>query len=59
MLLSTFIEKMNFVGSGNSNGRIDRHIGNSNSNDLLIVLLKFTDFSFRKEAHDRYKFKYS
>lgn len=52
MFLSTLIEKMNFVGSGDGNGGIDGDIGDSNPNDLLIVLLEFIDFGFGKEAHD-------
>ena len=57
MFLSTLIKEMDFVGSGDGNGGIDGYIGDSNSDNFLVVLLELVDFGFREEAHK--KFKYS
>ena len=51
MFFSTLIEEMDFVGCGDGNGRVDGDIGDSNSNDLFVVLFEFIDFGFREEAH--------
>ena len=57
MLVPTFIEEVDFVGSGDGNGGVDGDVGDSNPNDFLVVLFEFVDFGFREEAH--WKFKYS
>jgi len=38
MFISAFIEKMDFVGSGDGDGRIDRNIGNCNPNNSLMTI---------------------
>jgi len=46
MLISAFIEEMNFVGSGDGDGRIDGYIRNCNSNDALVVAFEIFYLSF-------------
>ena len=51
MFVSTFIEEMDFVGCSNRNGRIDRHVGDSYSDDSLMVVLELFDLGFGEETH--------
>lgn len=51
VLLTTFIIQMNFVGSRDGNGGVNRHIRNRDSDNLFIIALKLTDLCFREKAH--------
>lgn len=51
MFLSTFVVEMYFVGSSYSNGRIDRNIGDSDPDNLLIIAFELGYLSFREKTH--------
>lgn len=44
MFIATLVEKMYFVGGGDGDGGIDWDVGNSDSNDSLMVALEIFDF---------------
>ena len=51
VLVSTLIEEMNFVGSGDGDSWIDGDIRNCDSDDSFVVVLEVFDFSFGEETH--------
>lgn len=46
MFISTLVEKMYFVGGGDGDGRVDRHIRDSNTDDTLVIAFEIFDLSF-------------
>ena len=51
VLVSTLIEEMNFVGSGDGNSWIDGDVGDCDSGDSFMIVLEVFDFSFGEETH--------
>ena len=44
MFVSTLVEEMDFVGSGDGNSWINGHIRDSDSDDSLMIVLEVFDF---------------
>ena len=44
MFLTTLIVEMNFIGSSDGNGGVDRNIRDCNPDDLLIISFELSDF---------------
>ena len=51
MFLATFVEKMDFVGCSDSYGRVDRNVGDCDSDDTFMTVLQLLDGGFGKETH--------
>lgn len=51
MFISTLIEEMYFVGSGDGDGGVDGYIRNCDSDDSFVIAFKIFYLSFWKEAH--------
>ena len=51
MLVSAFVEEMDFVGSGDSDGGVDGNVRDSYADDPLMIVLEVLDLSFREETH--------
>jgi len=45
MFIATFIEEVNFVGSGDSDGWVDQNIRDCYPNDSLMIAFQVFDFS--------------
>ena len=46
MFISTLVEKMYFVGSGDGDGRVDGDVGDSDTDDTLVIAFEIFDLSF-------------
>lgn len=53
MFVSAFVEEMYFVGGGDGDGGVDRHVGYSYSDDPFVVVLEVLDLCLREEAHNK------
>ena len=51
VFVSAFIEEMYLVGGCDSNGWVDGYIGNSDSDDSLMIVFEVFDFCFGEKTH--------